>query len=35
LHPLAKAQFDVVLRNGKHFQSSRRYRRNLDPLLKI
>jgi two-component system LytT family response regulator len=34
LHPLARAEYDVVLRNGKHFQSSRRYRRNLDVLLK-
>jgi two-component system, LytTR family, response regulator len=34
LHPLAKAEFEVILKSGKRFQSSRRYRRNLDVLLK-
>jgi two-component system LytT family response regulator len=34
LHPLAKGEFEVVLKNGAKLQSSRRYRRNLDVLLK-
>ena len=34
LHARAKGEFDVVLKSGPEFQSSRRYRRNLDVLLK-
>jgi two-component system LytT family response regulator len=34
LQPLAKAEFEVILKSGRRFQSSRRYRRNLDVLLK-
>lgn len=34
LQPRAKGEFEIVLQSGQKFQSSRRYRRNLDPLLK-
>jgi two-component system LytT family response regulator len=34
LHSRAKGEFDVCLKSGREFQSSRRYRRNLDVLIK-
>ena len=34
LHPLAKGEFEVILTRGQQLRSSRRYRRNLDVLLK-
>jgi two-component system LytT family response regulator len=34
LHPLAKGEFEVILTGGQQLRSSRRYRRNLDVLLK-
>ena len=34
LHPLTKGEFEVILTRGQHLRSSRRYRRNLDVLLK-
>jgi two-component system LytT family response regulator len=35
LHTLFAGEFEVVLRNGVKLSSSRRYRKNLDALLKI
>ena len=34
LHPLFNGEFEVVLKNGTRLASSRRYRKNLDALLK-
>jgi len=34
LHPLARGEFEVVLKSGQKFKSSRRYRRKLDVLIK-
>jgi two-component system LytT family response regulator len=34
LHPLTKGEFEVILTRGQQLRSSRRYRRNLDVLLK-
>ena len=34
LHPLFAGEFEVVLKNGVKLASSRRYRKNLDALLK-
>jgi two-component system LytT family response regulator len=34
LHPLTKGEFEVILTRGQQLRSSRRYRRNLDVLIK-
>jgi two-component system LytT family response regulator len=34
LHPLFNGEFEVVLKSGAKLSSSRRYRQNLDALLK-
>jgi hypothetical protein len=34
LHPLFNGEFEIVLKNGTKISSSRRYRKNLDPLLR-
>lgn len=34
LHPLFHGEFDIVLKNGTKLSSSRRYRKNMDALLK-